>query len=114
MRAKLLATTVRTPRWRAAKAACSRLELDLPPVLRREDDLAVVDLGIRGRGSELRRLAELARVGDRSAQRRRRSRRRRAEVDAIFGRPAPSGEVAVERAHGDGTGRRRLAHADAG
>ena len=89
------------------------LELDPAAVLRRQDDLAVVDLRVGGRRRQLRQPAELARVGDPPMQRGRRRGRRRAEVDAVAGRPAAPGEVAVERAHRDGAGRGCLAHADA-
>ena len=81
----------------------------------RRNDLPVVDGGVgRGHGRKWRRRAQLARIRDLPAKRRRRRRRRRAQIDAVIRGPASTRKVAVERPHGDGTRRRRLAHADAG
>ena len=77
------------------------------------DDLAVVHVRVRRGWRELRHLAQLARIGDLAAQRRRCGGCGRAEVDLVARRAAAAGEVPVERPHRDGAGRRRLADADA-
>jgi hypothetical protein len=89
------------------------LELDGPAVRRRVHDLAVVDRGVRLRRHELGRLAEIARVGDLTLERCGGGRGRGGEVDAVVPSAAPPREVAVERAHGDRSGGRCLADADA-
>ncbi len=104
--------------WRLARRRLDVRSLhDLDPSRlvrgRGNEDVRVVDTGIHRRDRERRLRAQVARIGDDAAQRRRGRRGRAAQVDLIVVRAAPAGEVPIERADRDAAGGRRLAHADA-
>ena len=77
------------------------------------EDVALDDLGARGRALRELRRRELARVRDHAGQHRGGGDRRRAEVDLVVRGAAAAREVAVEGPQRVRAGRRRLAHADA-